>query len=127
MDKLTQIRVDDETRHLLVESSTSLGLIIPVDLRSVFVRNRVIEGVGTSSFYFDEEEQGMTTEKELEALYGRTPLQQAQLSLKSTSSKCRPHKNQRCSIPTGCATSFTSTAIRFESILHRFSFSRGWS
>ena len=24
-------------------------------------------------------------------------------------------------IPTGCATSFTSTAIRFESILHRFS------
>src|SRR5213595_176734 len=25
--------------------------------------------------------------------------------------------------PTGCATSFTSTAIRFESILHRFSFS----
>jgi dipeptidase E len=26
--------------------------------------------------------------------------------------------------PTGCATSFTSTAIRFESILHRFSFSR---
>ena len=27
-------------------------------------------------------------------------------------------------LPTGCATSFTSTAIRFESILHRFSFSR---
>jgi hypothetical protein len=26
--------------------------------------------------------------------------------------------------PTGCATSFTSTAIRFESILHRFSFSK---
>src|SRR5437763_17218031 len=30
----------------------------------------------------------------------------------------------RLDFPTGCATSFTSTAIRFESILHRFSLSR---
>ena len=36
------------------------------------------------------------------------------------------HKDDHSSpdMPTGCATSFTSTAIRFESILHRFSFSR---